>query len=110
MTEPTPRQRIDALTDQDDEARAATRELLIWSVEGSAFLAVEAARVYTEDVPLDHLYEIGKAIFELDRESLTELALEHSLCPLHLCDYAICFDDERDECSAIRTIHPSHDT
>jgi hypothetical protein len=44
------------------------------------------------------------------RESLTEIALRLSLCPLHLIDYAICFDDEDDECAQIRTIHPSHDT
>jgi hypothetical protein len=33
-----------------------------------------------------------------------------SLCPLHLCDYAICFDDEDPECAQIREIHPGHDT
>jgi len=46
----------------------------------------------------------------LDREELTELALSLSLCPLHLIDYAICFDDQTDDCAAIRIIHPSHDT
>lgn len=46
----------------------------------------------------------------LNREQLTELALSHSLCPLHLIDYAICFDDDDAECAPIRTIHPSHDT
>lgn len=44
------------------------------------------------------------------RDELTEIALATSLCPLHLCDYAICFDDANDECAAIRLIHPSHDT
>lgn len=46
----------------------------------------------------------------LRRDELTELALSLSLCPMHLCDYAICFDDANDECAAIRLIHPSHDT
>lgn len=44
------------------------------------------------------------------RELITELALAYSLCPMHFCDYAICFDDEDAECAAIRHIHPAHDT
>ena len=43
-------------------------------------------------------------------EALTETALSLSLCPLHLIDYAICFDDQREACQAIREVHPSHDT
>lgn len=46
----------------------------------------------------------------LDREQITQLALDHSLCPLHLIDYAICFDDNDADCAQIRLIHPSHDT
>ena len=59
----------------------------------------------------------------LDRESITQLRLNDSLCPLHAHDYAICFDDaycrtDADddpfaytrECDMIRAIHPSHDT
>lgn len=53
---------------------------------------------------------IAALIKTLDRESLTALALSLSLCPLHLIDYAICFDDDDDACRAIRIIHPSHDT
>lgn len=44
------------------------------------------------------------------RDDLTAMLLDNSLCPLHAIDYAICFDDDDDECAAIRTIHPSHDT
>lgn len=44
------------------------------------------------------------------RDTLTEIALSTSLCPLHLCDYAICFDDDTADCATIRRIHPSHDT
>jgi hypothetical protein len=44
------------------------------------------------------------------RELLTDTALNMSLCPLHLIDYAICFDDGRAECAIIRHIHPSHDS
>jgi hypothetical protein len=39
------------------------------------------------------------------QEELTRLALDLSLCPLHLTDYAS-FDDEADECEAIRRIWP----
>jgi hypothetical protein len=46
----------------------------------------------------------------LTREEITELALSLSLCPIHLHDYAICFDDEFDDCAQIRIIHPTHDT
>ena len=48
--------------------------------------------------------------YPYNRDDLTRLALDDSLCPLHFIDYAICFDDDDDECAAIRTIHPSHDT
>lgn len=44
------------------------------------------------------------------KEEFTTLALSLSLCPMHLLDYAICFDDDTPECAAIRIIHPSHDT
>ena len=44
-------------------------------------------------------------------EILTELLMAASLCPLHRCDWAICFDDENPQCEAIRMIYPhSHDT
>jgi hypothetical protein len=50
------------------------------------------------------------AYANLDRETLTALRLEYSLCPLHATDYAICFDDDDPDCEQIRLIHPSHDT
>lgn len=44
------------------------------------------------------------------RQQLTEMALSMSLCPMHLVDYAICFDDEDDECKVIREFFPDHDS
>lgn len=41
---------------------------------------------------------------------LSQLRLDQSLCPLHHCDYAACFDDDDPECATIRAIFPSHDT
>lgn len=49
--------------------------------------------------------------YPYNRETLTKLLLDNSLCPLHAIDFAICFDDDDPECAAIRTIYPhSHDT
>lgn len=45
-----------------------------------------------------------------NRDELTDALLHFSLCPLHAIDYAICFDDDDDDCAYIRMIHPSHDT
>ena len=47
---------------------------------------------------------------DINREKLSEIALSLSLCPMHLIDYAICFDDENAECAQLRTYFPLHDT
>ena len=45
------------------------------------------------------------------RDDISEIAMNLSLCPLHFCDWASCFDDEDAECAPIRLIFPySHDT
>ena len=54
--------------------------------------------------------DLRLAIRSLDSDNLSLLRLEYSLCPLHSCDYAICFDDDDAECAQIRDIFPSHDT
>jgi len=43
-------------------------------------------------------------------ETITAILLDMSLCPIHLCDYAACFDDRVVECEPVRRIHPCHDT
>ena len=48
--------------------------------------------------------------YDPGRETLTELALSLSLCPIHYCDYMGCFDDDDPECVQVRLIHPAHDT
>lgn len=45
-----------------------------------------------------------------NRDALSAMRLDFSLCPLHATDYAICFDDDDAECASIRTCFPSHDT
>lgn len=44
------------------------------------------------------------------RGFISTLALEMSLCPMHLRDYAICFDDSDPDCITIRELFPDHDT
>ena len=38
------------------------------------------------------------------------LCLENSICPIHRCDYAICFDDDDDECEQLRAAFPLCDS
>lgn len=47
---------------------------------------------------------------EYSRQEITMLYLDDSLCPMHHCDYAICFDDDDEECALIREYFPDHDT
>lgn len=44
------------------------------------------------------------------RQYISNAALDASLCPMHFCDYAICFDDDDPECATIRALFPLHDT
>lgn len=48
--------------------------------------------------------------YGLEGDELTTLLLGYSLCPIHRHDYAICFDDDLDECAQVRAIHPGHDS
>jgi len=51
-------------------------------------------------------------LHDLSRSDLTDLCINDlSLCPIHLVDWAICFDDQPDDCSQVRFIYPdNHDT
>jgi|SRR6187431_94630 len=44
------------------------------------------------------------------RDLISTLCLENSVCPIHHCDYASCFDDDDPECALIRQYFPGHDT
>lgn len=88
---------IESAPDDDDMTMLTIRDLLIdeFSIDGNSheFSAI-----------------LRECLAAFDTETLTELRLEYSLCPLHGIDYAICFDDDDPECAQIRAIHPSHDT
>lgn len=53
---------------------------------------------------------IYDAVYGLSDEDRFDLALSHSICPVHYVDYAICFADEDPECAEVRAQHPEHDT
>lgn len=48
--------------------------------------------------------------YDYSTHELSMMRLDHSLCPLHHIDYAICFDDDDPDCATIRALFPSHDT
>lgn len=65
-----------------------------------------------DSIDFDHELRdiISDCIKSLTRDELSMMRLEYSLCPYHATDYAICFDDDDDDCAQIRAIFPSHDT
>ena len=91
------------LDDRTFDASAYLRDLLI----DPDAAGDDLDNLHPDDA--DRLREL-LPIASTDRELLTRLLLDDSLCPLHAIDYAICFDDDDPECAAIRDIHPSHDT
>ena len=70
--------------------------------------AIRIAMITNDDRPLPTDYATDLRLLARDERSALALAL--SLCPLHMIDYAICFDDDDAECAAIRSCFPSHDT
>ena len=102
---------------EDENACAHIRNLFIITPSKEEIKAhYEAELSYgNEDIGLTIYKTLANCVKSLQadrwaREDFTSLALTQSLCPLHLIDYAICFDDDDQECAAIRIIHPSHDT
>lgn len=88
-----------------DGLNLAWREALMTAGEPDPITDVMAAGVERGEAT-----SMVQAAARFDRERLTAERLAWSICPLHGRDYAICFDDEDDECAAIRIIHPGHDT
>ena len=105
-----PRSRITAilndesLDDDNCEFYLATRELLM----NTDLFAIDSSNLNRSQRRA--LLELRDLLIDADTELITQLRLDHSLCPLHAIDYAICFDDNDAECAAIRLIHPDHDS
>lgn len=101
---------------------AAVRVLLIDSPEQGAELKrlwedelqdADYAKVSLEVATsiVDAIYALKNAPYNLGRDILSNLAMSHSLCPIHFVDWAICFDDEDPECDQVRFVFPKgHDT
>lgn len=102
--------RLDALLadDPDSDRYFDARMLLIDDADADT----------RESDATDEIRDIIRAIranaelpyHDADRDALSRLLLDFSLCPLHEIDYAICFDDDEDACRTIRALFPSHDT
>ena len=59
----------------------------------------------------DSLPHVMEVLDAASRDEVSELAMTHSLCPIHFIDWAICFDDQTVDCEQIRLIFPiGHDT
>lgn len=93
----------DSATDADiDEAISAFPELQMPAVDRATLVQLR------DDLAL--VWEAANSDAPWLREEITFWALSDSLCPIHFCDYAMCFEDDDPECATIRLIHPGHDT
>lgn len=104
-----------ALPDPNSDIYIAIRSLLIDpQLDDSEFadLAPYARNLFPTIAQLIHdIDELATTEYhsdDLQRRSM--LLLDYSLCPIHRCDYAICFDDDDADCAQIRAFFPSHDT
>jgi hypothetical protein len=64
---------------------------------------------YVREMIIDQPIESTRTLDAADRELLTRACLDLSVCPVHLVDYMICFDDDDPECAIVRMIHPTRD-
>lgn len=109
----------DSIAKELDDAEYPYTELVRNAlIHDRRYMQDELAEMVNEDVTAATLTLIDELKhramipdhYPADREFVTELALRLSLCPHHLHDYAICFDDSNPECAMIRHIHPGHDS
>lgn len=117
---------IDALTTCDCTETLPRTRLCLHTLAASALRDLLIDRDATPNPPRaddpfpldapDFIYDALRALLAIIdsadymTDRMTALLLDNSLCPLHACDYAICFDDDDPDCAQIRAIHPSHDT
>lgn len=95
--------RIDAICERDDDAHLLRIDALTTDDDDPL--------PYDDAANDDHIALLD-AIDSLrnDRDAISAYRLSLSICPIHNIDYAACFDDDDDECAAIRDAFPSHDT
>jgi hypothetical protein len=131
-TATTARAELDALITHTDACDRTDP----YRAEDAHDIAQEILRDYliadSEDIDLDYYRdnydprdtntdtdELAELIFELlsliaddpySTQYLSTMRLDYSICPMHHCDYMICFDDDDPECATIRAYFPDHDT
>lgn len=93
-----------ALPDDDCDISIAIRDMLATDLDDPF--------IPPTDLPnaMPYLDAIADAHANLTTHQRSLLRLDASLCPMHACDYASCFDDDDPECAAIRDAFPDHDT
>lgn len=87
----------------DDAGNASIRALLINPDD-------ELLDYYTPRAAAIERPRFTAMIAAMTTDDRSTLMLALSLCPLHSCDYAICFDDDDPECESIRACFPEHDS
>jgi hypothetical protein len=89
-------------------------DLAAWLTEQQRYINWSAREWPNSARPTMRFQDLRRAhdvICSLTRDDLSNLLMSHSLCPIHAVDWAICFDDEPEDCAQVRAIFPiSHDT
>lgn len=100
------------IDDPDDDFQFDIRQLLVAVFPDGAMDVDEFVRIEgSTSGRIDDLRRAFHSLVEIDTDELTMIAIEYSLCPIHFCDWASCFDDDIEECAQVRAIFPhSHDT
>lgn len=119
-TSPNPADALNRmLIDRDDPNPDATaaimRDLIICSdlcaFDAQSFVDYyECDSIESANAIADRIRPLLAECADDYRDAFSTLCLDFSLCPIHQIDYAICFDDDDDECAQIRAAFPSHDT
>jgi hypothetical protein len=106
---------IRTITDANDDNYMITRALFINRCRDITARDFDDDPFPTDTTDFDALLALIAPLFADDADAYaldarSHFALDLSLCPLHFIDYAICFDDDTDECRALRLCFPTHDT
>ena len=116
MTPTEATDRLDKAFETSSE-RAALRQILIVEPRTSAeIISFGIDNLDEEDQRALSVTDIAYIVEAVDtlkgyeyggRDKLSDVAMNLSLCPLHMIDWAICFDDARATCYQIREIFPN---
>jgi hypothetical protein len=106
------RSMIRCINDEHDDAQSFIRDYLDVPGTNEEILTGHEYKALTTELATSILNDL-RLIWNYPyyRDDISHIAMKLSLCPLHFCDWASCFDDDDEECKAIRAIFPyGHDT